>query len=61
MTKQQIQEVLETKRKLLTYLKLMGATKDGSELIVYNGTIKTMLELLDLLGVKSQVSKYGNG
>ena len=61
MTKEQIQEVLETKRKLLTYLKLMGATKDGSELIVYDGTVETMLELLELLGVKLQVSKYGKG
>ena len=61
MTKQQIQEVLETKRKLLTYLKLMGATIDGSELIIYDGTIEKMLELLELLCGNQQVSKYGKG
>ena len=56
-----IEHTLKTKNELIKMLRLMGATKDGSELIVYDGTIETMLELLELLGVKSQVSKYGKG
>lgn len=61
MTKQQIQEVLETKRKLLTYLKLMGATIDGNELIVYGGTVEALSKMLELLTKNQQVSKYGKG
>ena len=56
-----IEHTLKTKNELIKLLRLMGATKDGSELIVYDGTISKMLELLELLGVKSQVSKYGKG
>ena len=56
-----IEHTLKTKNELIKLLRLMGATKDGSELIVYDGTVETMLELLELLGVKSQVSKYGKG
>lgn len=56
-----IEYTLKTKNELIKLLRLMGATKDGSELIVYNGTIQKLLELLELLGVKSQVSKYGKG
>lgn len=56
-----IEHTLKTKNELIKLLRLMGATKDGSELIVYNGTIQKLLELLELLGVKSQVSKYGKG
>ena len=56
-----VKQTLKTKNELIKMLRLMGATKDGSELIVYDGTIETMLELLELLGVKSQVSKYGKG
>lgn len=56
-----IKQTLKTKNELIKLLRLMGATKDGSELIIYNGTIQKLLELLDLLGVKSQVSKYGKG
>ena len=61
MTKQQIQEVLETKRKLLTYLKLMGATIDGNELIVYDGTVEALSKMLELLTKNQQVSKYDKG
>lgn len=56
-----IEYTLKTKNELIKLLRLMGATKDKSELIIYNGTIEKMLELLELLGVKSQVSKYGKG
>lgn len=56
-----IEHTLKTKNELIKLLRLMGATKDGSELIIYDGTIEKMLELLELLGVKSQVSKYDKG
>jgi hypothetical protein len=49
MTREEIQEIFETKRKLLTYLKLMGATIDGNELIVYDGTIEELSRMLELL------------
>ena len=56
-----VKQTLKTKNELIKMLRLMGATKDGAELIIYDGTIEKMLELLELLGVKSQVSKYGKG
>ena len=56
-----IEHTLKTKNELIKLLRLMGATKDGSELIIYDGTIKTMLELLELLCGNQQVSKYGKG
>lgn len=56
-----VKQTLKTKNELIKLLRLMGATKDGSELIIYDGTIEKMLELLELLGVKSQVSKYDKG
>ena len=56
-----IKHTLKTKNELIKLLRLMGATKDGSELIIYDGTIKTMVELLELLCGNQQVSKYGKG
>ena len=44
-----IEHTLKTTNELIKLLRLMGATKDGSELIIYDGTIEALSRMLELL------------